>query len=116
MDCAIELLREKFSEWIENPNVVSFSIEFPTDVDTMVRPSKDFVKSKLQTINEISDLGEINKIEREIYKVFRAYSPEWDDDELANCLSYAETGELFEYVENIDECCDYLVGELDKYI
>ena len=50
---------------------------------------------------------------QEIYKTFREYDPDWDDDCLSDILSYADKGKMFDYINDIDETCYYLLQELD---
>ena len=84
------------------------------ELNTIKLPSIEFVKEKLLKYNNLSTpQKERIKIMQEIYKTFREYDPDWDDDCLSDILSYADKGKMFDYINDIDETCYYLLQELD---
>lgn len=76
----------------------------------------EWIKEKLLYFNDLSNTDKSRyQALTELYERFRQYNPDWDDDELSNYVSYAETGHLLEYSNDIDESCKYLLDELNAH-
>lgn len=72
--------------------------------DTTPKPTFEFVKTHLLILNDTAkSIDEHKTSKHELYKSFRTYSPEWDDDELSDILSYCEEGELADKCKRIEE-------------
>lgn len=96
---------------LQRDNVISFNISVTKD--ELALPDREFIRRLLLLINDRTKFAsEREKAKNEIYSLFRAYQPLWDDDTLADALSYAEEGELLSYGD-IDKIVDDLLEELD---
>ena len=108
--CAIEF-HSSYKSWLGN-RVKKYDI-IPCVEDTMTRPTTEFVEERLGIINDLSNKeSDRERATNEIYKAFRTYQPSWDDDGLADVLSYCEEGVCEEYGKP-DELAKDLVEELD---
>lgn len=99
--------------YLNNSHVLKYEL-VKCELNTIKLPSIEFVKEKLLKYNNLSTPQEERiQIMQEIYKTFREYDPDWDDDGLSDILSYADKGKMFDYINDIDETCYYLLQELD---
>lgn len=117
LDSAINWLTNEFDYWINNENVGAIEVIMPEDIDKTARPTLDWVYDKIMEYAKTNSEDKMNEIQTEIYKVFRDYSPDWDDDTLSDILDYAYADELNEYTQrDYKGCFNDLIQELDEYI
>ena len=117
LDSAINWLTNEFDYWINNENVGAIEVIMPEDIDKTKRPTLDWVYDKIMEYAKTNSEDKMNEIQTEIYKVFRDYSPDWDDDTLSDILDYAYAGELDKYTQrDYKGCFNDLIQELDEYI
>ena len=117
LDSAINWLTNEFDYWINNENVGAIEVIMPEDIDKTARPTLDWVYDKIMEYAKTNSEDKMNEIQTEIYKVFRDYSPDWDDDTLSDILDYAYAGELDKYTQrDYKGCFNDLIQELDEYI
>ena len=117
LDSAINWLTNEFDYWINNENVGAIEVIMPEDIDKTKRPTLDWVYDKIMEYAKTNSEDKMNEIQTEIYKVFRDYSPDWDDDTLSDILDYAYADELNEYTQrDYKGCFNDLIQELDGYI
>ena len=87
--------------------------------DNMTKPCRNFVVSCLKKCNDLDvSSRDRNYAKDRLYKAFRQYNPCWDDDGLADILSWCEDGILKEYCKDIngdyyEYLADNLLNELD---
>ena len=117
LNSAINWLTNEFDYWINNENVGAIEVIMPEDIDKTKRPTLDWVYDKIMEYAKTNSEDKMNEIQTEIYKVFRDYSPDWDDDTLSDILDYAYADELNEYTQrDYKGCFNDLIQELDEYI
>ena len=117
LDSAINWLTNEFDYWINNENVGAIEVIMPEDIDKTARPTLNWVYDKIMEYAKTNSEDKMNEIQTEIYKVFRDYSPDWDDDTLSDILDYAYADELNEYTQrDYKGCFNDLIQELDEYI
>ena len=117
LNSAINWLTNEFDYWINNENVGAIEVIMPEDIDKTARPTLDWVYDKIMEYAKTNSEDKMNEIQTEIYKVFRDYSPDWDDDTLSDILDYAYAGELDKYTQrDYKGCFNDLIQELDEYI
>ena len=117
LNSAINWLTNEFDYWINNENVGAIEVIMPEDIDKTARPTLDWVYDKIMEYAKTNSEDKMNEIQTEIYKVFRDYSPDWDDDTLSDILDYAYADELDKYTQrDYKGCFNDLIQELDEYI
>ena len=117
LNSAINWLTNEFDYWINNENVGAIEVIMPEDIDKTARPTLNWVYDKIMEYAKTNSEDKMNEIQTEIYKVFRDYSPDWDDDTLSDILDYAYAGELDKYTQrDYKGCFNDLIQELDEYI
>ena len=117
LNSAINWLTNEFDYWINNENVGAIEVIMPEDIDKTARPTLNWVYDKIMEYAKTNSEDKMNEIQTEIYKVFRDYSPDWDDDTLSDILDYAYADELDKYTQrDYKGCFNDLIQELDEYI
>lgn len=80
--------------------------------------TSEWIKEQLIKYNASSSIEEQRNIKRILYFECSIRNHIWDDDLLADALSYAEYGQLFKYCSDIDELANEIaktVNEYEKY-
>ena len=100
-------------ETLQNSRVKGYEY-IPCVVDNMPLPSKKFVIDKLRAVSSIAkSTREKEAAIDDLYKAFRAYQPSWDDDSLADILTYCENSGIVKNEAEYQAMADALLEELD---
>ena len=120
-DAIKKLTIELYGLYKNSSNVIEFKLEDIIE-DKLEKPSFDFIKNSIITINDITNTHETRKqAQTNLYNAIYTYSPQMDDDYLSDVLSFCETGHIAHMYDSqklteneiIDKVTNELLNQMD---